>query len=224
MDQSRSEPVLPDAEITLTPAERPAAPVLPPAAPTRSETPARPPREHRGRAGLVLGTLGLLAGLTALGGTGWLYMQSQRDVLRLSTELAQLRVSLDLYARNAMAAATAPAPTAEPAPEPSSGPLPDIAPPGAAATPAAEADAGGGEDCLPPGMRLLVAAGDRYPVCDQGFAVDVSVVDNGYVMLADGTAIPSGGSIPLVGTGCTIGVTSSGDEGLTGYAEIRVTC
>ncbi len=167
--------------------------------------------------GVTLGALGLVAGLAALGGTGMLYLQSQRDVLRLSTELAQLRVSLDLYARNAIRQeAEAPAPEVAETPV-----LPDIAPAGTAiATPVSA----GNEDCLPAGMRLLVAAGDSYPVCDQTVSIDVAAVDNGYVMLSDGTTVPSGGTMPLLGSSCTIGVTSSGDEGLTGYAEIRVNC
>ncbi len=73
-------------------------------------------------------------------------------------------------------------------------------------------------------MRLLVASGDAYAVCDQPGTVEVSVVDNGYITLSDGTSVPSGGSMPLPGSPCMIAVTSGGDEGLTGYAEIRVSC
>ena len=81
-----------------------------------------------------------------------------------------------------------------------------------------------GEDCLPEGMRLLVAAGDSYPICGQAAEVTVSFVDNGYITLSDGTSVASGGTTPLPGSACTLAVTSGGDEGLTGYAEIRVTC
>jgi len=49
-------------------------------------------------------------------------------------------------------------------------------------------------------------------------------VDNGYITLSDGTSVPSGGSMPLPGSPCMIAVTSGGDEGVTGYAEIRVSC
>ena len=54
--------------------------------------------------------------------------------------------------------------------------------------------------------------------------IDVSLVDSGYITLVDGTLVPSGVAVPLPNSACTISVTSSGDEGLTGYAEIRVTC
>lgn len=224
MDQHRSEPDLKGAEITLTPDMRPGA-TAPSSKPekSRNDRPVRQRREGAGHIGTVVGTLALLASLGALGGTFWLYQQSQRDVLRLSTELAQLRISLDLYARNAMANATpAPAPTT--APEPPTTALPDISPSAPATPGPPPTSTASAEDCLPAGMRLLVAPGDSYPICDQPITIDVGAVDNGYVMLADGTTIPSGGSLPLVGTQCTIGVTSSGDEGLTGYAEIRVTC
>lgn len=197
-----------------------------------SKAPTAQAPARRGTANLgamLLGSVGLVLGLAALGGTAWLHMQTQRDVLRLSTELAQLRVSLDLYARNATVAAQAAAtPEPEPEPVPAAGALPEIAPPGGdPAVPATAETAPAGadnQDCLPAGMRLLVAAGDSYAVCDQTATVDVATVDNGYVMLTDGTTVPSGGTMPLLGSACTIGVTSSGDEGLTGYAEIRVTC
>ena len=73
-------------------------------------------------------------------------------------------------------------------------------------------------------MRILVAAGDSYPICGQNTAITVANVDNGFMSLSDGTMVVSGGTMPLPGTSCMIGVTSGGDEGVTGYAEIRVTC
>lgn len=180
---------------------------------------------------LFLGAFGLLAGLGAVGVVAWSAAETDREILRLSTELAQLRVSLDLYAQSnsgagslsseALAdlgnrldaleqdALTATVPTPTPAAT-----LPPIAPSTTAS----------GEDCLPAGMRLLVAMGDSYAVCGQTAVVDVAMVDNGYITLSDGTTIPSGGTLPLPNSDCTIGVTSSGDEGLTGYAEIRVSC
>ena len=151
--------------------------------------------------------------------------------MRLSTELAELRVSLDLYARGSRTADMG---------TPSSTALTDLAnrlaileqnwrdtpaaPTTAPAVAPAQAASASGEDCLPAGMRLLVAVGDSYPVCGMPATIDIAVVDNGYVGLADGTVIPSGGVMPLAGTSCTIGVTSSGDEGVTGYGEIRVNC
>jgi hypothetical protein len=79
-------------------------------------------------------------------------------------------------------------------------------------------------DCLPSGMRLLVAAGDSYPVCGTETTIEVMNVSNGYISLTDGTTVPSGSTVPLPGTSCMIAVTSGGDEATTGFAEIRVTC
>ncbi|MFC3703958.1 hypothetical protein ACFOOL_04235 [Devosia honganensis] len=213
MDQPQSEH-RPGAGIRLTPAMRPV------------EADGKSPRRSRLGASLpvVLGGLGVLLGLAALASAAWLHVETRREVLRLSTDLAQLRVSLDLYARSGSGDASqftdlsnrlaileqnwrggaVPAPATAPGP--------------------ANGDSAEAEDCLPAGMRLLVAAGDRYPVCGQDLVLAVETVDNGYVALAGGTIIPSGGSVPLPPGPCTIGVTSGGDEGLTGYAEIRVNC
>ncbi|QQR39402.1 hypothetical protein [Devosia rhizoryzae] len=195
------------------------------AADTRSPEAARP---RRSRLPIILGTIGALAGLGALGTTIWFSAQGEREILRLSTELAQLRVSLDLYARSQPTAAAGPTSeeltaladrlTALEEAQTAAVTLPPIAP---ASTPAVTAT---GEDCLPVGMRLLVAMGDKYQICGQPASVEVGMIDNGYMTLVDGTTIPSGGSMPLPNSACTIGVTSGGDEGLTGYAEIRVSC
>ncbi len=176
---------------------------------------------------LVIGLAGLACGLAGLGAAAWIYNEGQAETRRLASDIAQLRVSLDLYARNAGTATQADSPdltdlsnriaVLEQNWRTSSVPTPQaIAPAPSTAS---------NEDCLPSGMRILVAEGDSYPICGEASAkVDVGQVANGYVMLLDGTTIASGGSTFLPGTQCTIGVTSSGDEGLTGYAEIRVTC
>jgi len=214
--------------ITLSPDMRPVAatPEVTAARPAEPQT-QRTRRSTAGRWAMVMGAGALALGLGALGLAFWTHSESQREILRLSTELAQLRVSLDLYARNgtqdadlselgervstlerSAGAATVPMPA----------PASD-APAAAPATTAANAD------CLPVGMRLLVAAGDSYPICEQAAEVAVSAVDNGYITLGDGTSVASGGTMPLPGNpACTIAVTSGGDEGLTGYAEIRVSC
>ncbi|MBB4052545.1 hypothetical protein GGR20_002193 [Devosia subaequoris] len=182
-------------------------------------------RGHAPRLPGLLAFGAVLFGIAAFAFSGWIYTQSRQDILRLSTQIAELRVSLDLYTRNgaengslaslqdrlteledSLASASVPVPTT------------------ASATPAANPTSSNQEDCLPVGMRLLVASGDAYAVCDQPGTIDVSVVDNGYITLADGTSVPSGGSMPLPGSPCMIAVTSGGDEGVTGYAEIRVSC
>ena len=158
--------------------------------------------------------------------SGWVYVEGQREIVRLSTELAQLKVSLDLYARSGASSAgltdlTERLTELEQAARSNAVPMPS-APANAADSAAAPTPSG--EDCLPEGMRLLVAAGDSYPICGQAAEVSVSFVDNGYITLSDGTSVASGGTTPLPGSACTLAVTSGGDEGLTGYAEIRVTC
>lgn len=174
-----------------------------------------------------------LVGVAALGASAWVYSETQRDVLRLSTEMAQFRVSLELFARQqGTPSATdnaglqdlsnrlgileeswrnAPAQSAGSA-------LP--------ATPTAPvtATAASGGDCLPTGTRFLVTAGDTYPVCGFDGKVEIGGVDNGFMSLSDGTVIAAGGNIPLPNSACMIGVVSAGEGGMTGFAEIRVTC
>ena len=191
---------------------------------------AAPRRRPARRGSLVVAFVASLIALAALGAAVWSYTETRRDILRLSTDIAQLRLSLELYARTLTTPAGTPAGDADRLDdlanrlailEQAWRAAPSAAPAPTATTPATAAP---GAECLPVGMRLLVAAGDRYPVCASSASVDIAGVDNGYVALADGTTIPSGGTMPLGDSGCMIGVTSSGDEGLTGYAEIRVTC
>lgn len=174
---------------------------------------------------LALGAI--LFGLAGFAFSGWVYVEGQREIVRLATEVAQLRVSLDLYMRSGtntadLADLTERLTELEQAARSNAVPMP-TAP--ANATDAAATPTPSGEDCLPEGMRLLVAAGDTYPICGQAAEVSVSFVDNGYITLSDGTSVASGGTTPLPGfPACTIAVTSGGDEGVTGYAEIRVNC
>lgn len=197
------------------------------------------PRRRRRlpRATTTLSVVAALVGVTSLAASAWIYSETRRETLRLATDLAQVRLSLDLYARSIGTATPATPAVTSPNAELSdlynrlaileqnwrSGAtaLPAIAP--STATPA-PTSAGAGDDCLPSGMRILVAAGDSYPICGQNTAITVANVDNGFMSLSDGTMVVSGGTMPLPGTSCMIGVTSGGDEGVTGYAEIRVTC
>jgi hypothetical protein len=196
------------------------------------------PRGRRGRPGLFVGGVAALVGLASLATSVWVYSEMQREMLRISTEMAQLRLSLDLYAQRSGAApvssAAAPADSSALADlqnrlsileqnwrggaagtQPSAA-LPAIGGP----TVSAESDG----DCLPSGMRLLVAAGDTYPICGTDAVIEVMNVSDGYISLTDGTTVPSGGTAPLSGTACLIAVTSGGDESVTGFAEIRVSC
>lgn len=187
----------------------------------------------------ILGFVAGLVGVASLAASGWVYSQTQLDIVRLSTDIAQIRLSLELFGQQQRAAAETDqedetltdlsdrlaalednlreAPVA--AADPVAPALPEIPAPvatGAAAT------AGG--DCLPTGTRFLVSAGDRYPVCGSEGVVEIGSVDNGFMTLSNGTVIAAGGNIPLPNSACMIGVVSAGDGGMTGFAEIRVTC
>ena len=203
----------------------------------QDKRPVTPPPQPK-RWPQLLSIVASLVAVTALGTSAWIYGESRRELVRLATEVAELRLSLDLYAQREPDAAPTIDPVALEAlgnriaileenwrntPEPTSAnpalsELPPIAPPAGAA--AAVTDG----DCLPTGTRFLVASGDSYPVCGIAGTVEIGAVDNGFISLRDGTVIAAGGNIALAGTQCMIGVVSAGEGGMTGYAEIRVTC
>jgi hypothetical protein len=197
------------------------------------QQPGQRTRERAGRGLAIAASVAVMAGVAAVAASVWVYTEMRQETLRLSTEIAQLRLSLDLYAQRDGAtpgadtlgtiesrllaledASTREQPTALPSVETA---------PAAAGQGAAVATESDG-DCLPSGMRLLVAAGDIYPICGVDTSIEVMTVSNGYITLTDGTTVPSGSAVPLVGTACMIGVTSNGDEAVTGFAEIRVSC
>lgn len=200
----------------------------------------RRPR-RRLKKSLIFGICASVIGLASLAASAWIYTDMRREMVRVSTEIAQLRLSLDLYVQRG-AATTAAATTSAGTPDPEAlsslenrlaileqnwrgvAAAAEAAP---LATPSLTGPAVSSEsdgDCLPSGMRLLVASGDSYPVCGTETTIEVMNVSNGYISLTDGTTVPSGGTVPLPGTACMIAVTSGGDEATTGFAEIRVTC
>lgn len=201
-----------------------------------------PKRKRKLRPGALLAGVAAIVGVAALATTAWTYTEMRREVLRISTEIAQLRISLDLYAQRSsvpVAASATPAPAASDATldaienrlavleqnwraggGAAAGAAPAALPSISGPTVSAESDG----DCLPSGMRLLVASGDSYPVCGTDATITVMNVNNGYITLTDGTTVPSGGNVPLNGTACMLAVTSDGNEAETGFAEIRVTC
>lgn len=235
MDDKPSEGTSPEAAIVgVTPDMRVGASEKPAVASPSVAVSSSPKRRRKARSGGLLTGLAAAVGLAGLAASVWVYTEMQREMFRISTELAQLRISLDLYAQRSSAPVTGGA--VEPA---DTGALEALenrlavleqnwrgAPPPAALPPidGAAATAQSDGDCLPSGMRLLVAAGDSYPVCGTDAVVEVMNVANGYISLTDGTTVPSGGVMPLTGTACTISVTSNGDEAETGFAEIRVSC
>lgn len=190
--------------------------------------PASPP--HRPALGNILSFVVGLVGVGALAASAWVYTETQRDIVRLSTDIAQLRVSMELFGRQQ----GAPSGTDNANLQDLSNRLaiieqswrdspPTAAPVEAAIAPAPSAEAAGG-DCLPVGTRFMVAAGDRWPVCGTGSVVEIGAVDNGFISLADGTVIAQGGTIALPGGACMIGVLPAEGTALSGFAEIRVTC
>lgn len=198
----------------------------------------KPPRAPM--LGRVLSFTVGLVGVAAIAATGWVYTETQRDIARISTDIAQIRLSLALYGQQGASAPSTSAPASN------DGALQDLsnrlaileqnwrsgaaapaalpavpATPSAATTPAANTANG---DCLPDGMRILVSAGDSYPICNSTAEVGIAAVENGFITLTGGTTIASGATIPLPGSTCNISVMSSGDGGTTGFAEIRVKC
>ncbi|UXN74710.1 hypothetical protein N8D56_06415 [Devosia sp. A8/3-2] len=197
----------------------------------------KPPRQPV--IGRVLSFVVGSVGVAAIAATGWVYTETQRDIARISTDIAQIRLSSALYGQQGAAAPT-PAPagndvalqdsanrlaileqnwrsSAAPAALPAIPATPD-------ATPASPAANAANADCLPDGMRIPVSAGDSYPICNNTAKVDIAVVENGFITTAGGTTIASGATIPLPDSTCNISVMSSGDGGTTGFAEIRVKC
>ena len=202
----------------------------------RRATPVAVPRRHLPLAAILSFVVGLV-GVAALGASAWVYAETQRDIMRLSTDMAQLRVSLELFGRqqgtpsstdnatlgdlsNRLAILEQDWRNAPPAAAEPQTSLPEV-PATAAPTAAAGATAG---DCLPPGTRFMVAAGDRYPVCGTSAVVEIGSIDNGFISLADGTVIAQGGNIALPESACMIGVVPMDGGAISGFAEIRVTC
>jgi hypothetical protein len=173
-----------------------------------------------------------LVGIAAIATSAWIYSDTQREIVRLSTDIAQLRVSMELFGRQQGTPSGTDTSTLTdlanrlaileeswrngPAAAPAAA-LPALP----AATPVTTAEGG---DCLPSGTRFMVAAGDRYPVCGTGAVVEIGSVDDGFISLADGTVIAQGGNIALPNSACMIGVVPSDGAAISGYAEIRVTC
>lgn len=206
----------------------PKATVVPP----RAGTPREPARRRLPLANILSFVVGLV-GIAAIGAATWVYVETRRDIDRISTDIAQIRLSLELFgqmnqARDLTAGGDASlvdlANRIAILEQSWRGAEGAAADPALAATAAPTPPAASAGDCLPTGTRFLVTSGDSYPVCGIAANVEIGAVDNGFLSLADGTIIASGGNIGLPGTSCMIGVVSAGEDGMTGFAEIRVTC
>ena len=196
-------------------------------APERPAKPARLPTIFTFGVGLIA--------VIAIAAAGWVYTDTQRDLNRVATDIAQIRLSLQLFGQQRSGDIAVPASDRlqdlsnrlaileqnwrSGAPANGTAALPAV--PG---TTAATAPAGPKTDCIPQGTRFLVASGDNYPICDSTAVVDIAEVGASYVTFSDGTIVTAGGNGVLKGTQCTVAVVSSGADGMTGYAELRVGC
>lgn len=190
---------------------------------------------------LLIFVVGLVA-ILAIAATAWIYTDTKREILRLSTDIAQLRLSLDLYSRQQPGSASA-ASGAATAPSdellnlqnrlailennwrtqtPTNGATSAL--PALPATAAPASTVASGADCMPPGTRFLVTTGDSYPICGTSGVVNVGAVGTTDVSLTDGTIIVAGTNAPLSGTTCTLSLMSANADGMTGYAELRASC
>ena len=190
--------------------------------------PAKPARSAR----LLVFAVGLVA-VAAIATSAWVYAETQRDLNRVASDIAQIRLSLQLFGQQQRSGDIA---------VPASDTVQDLSnrlaileqnwrgqasASGTAAPAASEATAastGPQTDCIPQGKRFLVANGDSYPICGTPAVVAVTEVAATYVSFTDGTIITAGGNAMLKGTQCTLAVVSSGADGMTGYAELRVGC
>ncbi len=185
----------------------------------------------------LLGFVAGLVGVAALAASAWVYTETQRDVARLATDIAQIKVSLELF--NRQQASVAPAAPADDAAltdlqnrvglleenwrsgaAAAPAGLPPLAPSGAAGAAPLPSDG----DCLPTGTRFMVAAGDVYPVCGTPAKVEIGAVDDGYITLSNGMVIAQGGTVGLPESQCMIAVVPTQGGAISGFAEIRVTC
>lgn len=217
MNGPESGPAAP--EVTVA-AESKAAPAVQP----------RAPRRPSGWNNILAFTVGIV-GVAAIAATAFTYADTRREIVRLSTDLAQLRLTLDLLRQGMPTSAGVPGDAAAMADLENrlalleknwrTAPAAAAAPVAAAETPTPTADAG---DCLPTATRFLVSAGDTWPICNSPAVVDVASVEPGYLTLLDGSVVAAGGNFPLLGSTCMLGVLSAGTAELSNYAEIRVTC
>jgi hypothetical protein len=185
----------------------------------------------------VLGLVAGLVGVAGIAASAWVYSETQRDIGRISTDIAQIKLSLELFGKQQ--ANAAPPPTSDTALSDLANRLsvleenwrggaplantPSALPPIPDSTITGAVVPQGG-DCLPTGTRFMVAAGDVYPVCGTPAKVEIGAVDDGYITLADGTVIAQGGTIGLPGSQCMIGVVPADGGAISGFAEIKVTC
>lgn len=193
-----------------------------------------PPPAGMNRIIVVIAALSILFGLGAIMTSAWVYSEAQRDLRQLATDVAQLRVGLELFARQQTAAPDvgevyARLMEVEQSVREALASAPQGAGTGAGTTPALPSiglgpSAQSDGDCLPLGTRFLVTTGDRYPVCGTQGVVEILSVGALDIALGDGSAVAIGGSTTLANTSCTLSVLTANEDGMSGYGEIRVNC
>jgi hypothetical protein len=187
----------------------------------------------------LLGFVAGLVGVAALAASAWVYSETQRDVDRLATDIAQIKLSLELFNRQQSNATLPSTPDTAALTElqnrislleenwrngASVPAAPATLPPLASSGQADTAVVPSSGDCLPTGTRFMVAAGDVYPVCGTPAKVEIGAVDDGFLTLSDGTVIAQGATVGLPASQCMIAVVPSEGGAISGFAEIRVTC
>ncbi|GLQ54121.1 hypothetical protein [Devosia nitrariae] len=205
----------------------PPAAVEPAGPPLAAARPSRTPA-------VIVFVVGLVA-VAAIAAAAWVYTETQRDMRRMAADIAQIKLSLELFGRQQVSASPAPADTGADTSvlealenrlailEESwrAGSTPAAAVPAEAAT---DASAGPLTDCVPQDTRFLVTAGDDYAVCGTESRVTVAGVGQSEITFAGDRAIVVGGSMALEGTSCIVAVLSANADGLSGYGEVRVSC
>lgn len=186
----------------------------------------------------VLGFVAGLVGVAAIAASAWLYTETQRDMAGLASDIAQIKLSLELLNQQQPESAVAGGENLQDLANrlaileqswrgslfgPNETNIPSAPPAAFSPPPAAVAPPTSG-DCLPTGTRFMVAAGDVYPVCGTPAKVEIGAVDDGFISLADGTVIAQGGTVGLPASQCMIAVLPSEGGAISGFAEIRVTC
>lgn len=194
----------------------------------------------------LLSVVSVLLGLLGLAAAYLVWTDYQGELRRISSELAQMKVSVQLLAQRPVA--TEPG-TAEPAPvedadakaiedlttriaaleEAAKAPaMASTAPASAddttvlAALPPAESEAAPEEgDCIPQGTRFVLTPGDGFKVCGATASLTLQEVGEGIAEIAGVGPLTQGTTGKLNGSSCSVALLSTMVDG---FAEVRVSC
>ena len=195
----------------------------------------------------VVPVLAALVGLVALAGAVLVQTTADARHERLTTELADLRLAVDLLTQRTdlLASARAPEAVAEDgtaeallglqaridALESELASRPAVAVASTDTTGAFSVNADGTaaeidpswptEDCIPLGTRFIASTGDSLAICQTPVVVKVSAITDDTVMVEDAGVINETAFKPIPGTNCRLTVLSADAEG---FAELRVAC